>query len=346
MKRAIKRIIKIFLKFILIFFTILFIFLFIVFVFDKDKRQQKIVWGVNFSQKHSQNLGLDWKQNYLAILDDLKVKNIKILTHWDILEFQKDKYYFDDLDWQINEANKRNVNIILVVGMKTGRWPECHIPNWAHNLSKQEQQKEILGLIENIILRYRNYDIIKMWQVENEPFFSFGNCPWKDKDFLKKEIELVKILDYKKRKIIVSDSGEWSLWVSSSKQGDVVGITMYRKVWNSNINSYISYDFLRPFWYWVRAFFVDKFFGKKVIVVEFQAEPWGPKLLYDIPLSEQKKTMTLEKFNKNIEFAKKNGFDEFYLWGAEWWYWLKVNYPEDENSFIWEKTKELLNFIQ
>jgi len=33
--------------------------------------------------------------------------------------------------------------------------------------------------------------------------------------------------------------------------------------------------------------------------------------------------MNLEQFKKNIEFAQKTGFDTIYLWGAEWWHWLK-----------------------
>jgi hypothetical protein len=46
--------------------------------------------------------------------------------------------------------------------------------------------------------------------MENEPFFSFGQCPKIDQDFLKKEIELVRLLD-PINQIIISDSGEFSL---------------------------------------------------------------------------------------------------------------------------------------
>ena len=75
-----------------------------------------------------------------------------------------------------------------------------------------------------------------------------------------------------------------------------------------------------------------------MIVVEFQAEPWGPKLLYDSPLEEQEKTMNLEQFKQNIEFAKKNGLDKFYLWGVEWMYWLKETQQKPE---IWNEAKKL-----
>jgi len=60
--------------------------------------------------------------------------------------------------------------------------------------------------------------------------------------------------------------------------------------------------------------------------------------LYDSPLEEQKKTMDLEQFKKNIEFAKKTGLKEFYLWGSEWWYWMKEIQKQPE---IWDEAKKL-----
>jgi hypothetical protein len=53
--------------------------------------------------------------------------------------------------------------------------------------------------------------------------------------------------------------------------------------------------------------------------------------------------MNLEKFRKNIEFAKKTGLDEFYLWGAEWWYWLKEKQNQPE---IWKEAKKLMSFTK
>jgi len=97
--------------------------------------------------------------------------------------------------------------------------------------------------------------------------------------------------------------------------------------------------FLFPaIFYQRRAKLINRIFGKEVICVELQAEPWGPKLLYDLPLEEQEKTMNLEQFRKNIEFAKKTGLKEFYLWGAEWWYWLKEKQNQPE---IWQEARKL-----
>jgi hypothetical protein len=331
MKKIIVKILKIILSIFLLFFLIFAFYLFI----GKTKPAEKIVWGVNFSQKQAKNLGLDWKETYLALLDDLNVKNLKVAAHWDLLEPEKDKYYFDDLDWQIKEAEKRDAKILLVIGMRSGRWPECHIPQWAANFSKEEQQKEILEMLEKVVLRYRDSKSIKYWQVENEPFFPFGVCPWVDKNFLKKEIELVKKLD--KKPILISDSGEGSFWIEAARFGDIAGTTMYKRVWFRQLGLYIHYPF-PPVFYWRKAKIIKKIFNKKVICIELQAEPWGPTLLYDSPISEQEKTMNLEQFLYNIDFAKKTGLDEFYLWGAEWWYWLK---EKQGKPAIWNEAKNL-----
>ena len=330
-----RRILKYFLFGILAFLLLIFCYLFI----GTPPQAKEISWGVNFSQKHAQNLGLDWKETYSALLDDLKVKNIKLITHWDLIELNEGKYYFEDLDWQIKKAEEKDARLLLVIGMKTGRWPECHIPGWAKNLNKEEQQKEILEMIEEVVLRYRERVSVWAWQVENEPFFPFGECPWVDKNFLKKEIDLVKSLDSQSRPIVISDSGEGSLWVNAAKFGDIVGTTLYKKVWFRQLGNYIYYPF-PPIFYWRKAQLIEKIFDKKVIVVELQAEPWGPKLLYESPLEEQEKTMNLERFKANIEFAKKTGLDEFYLWGGEWWYWLKEKQNKPE---IWQEAKKLFN---
>ncbi|MCK4474145.1 hypothetical protein KAU40_02690 [Candidatus Parcubacteria bacterium] len=299
---------------------------------------EKITWGVNFSQKHTQSLGLDWQKTYLALLDDLKVKNLKIITQWDLIEPKQGQYFFDDLDWQIAQAENKGAKILLVIGLKTGRWPECHIPDWAKNLTKQEREERILKLIEKIVSNYQDSTSIISWQVENEPFFPFGECPEIDREFLQKEINLVKSLDNKQRRqIVVSDSGEGSFWFTVAKLGDVVGITMYKKVWFSQINAYVKYP-LPPVFYWRKAQIIKNLFNKNVICIELQAEPWGKELLYTSPLEEQEKTMNLKQFKQNIAFAKKTGLDTFYLWGAEWWYWMKT---KQNNSEIWQEASKL-----
>lgn len=312
------------------------------FVSKAQVKSQSIVWGVDFSQMQAEYLGLDWKETYSAIIDGLGAKNIKLHTPWSWVQGKQDTYYFDDIDWQIKQAEEKQVKIIYVVGMKTGRWPECHIPYWAEGLSIDHQQEEVLKYIKETVLRYKDSRSIINWQVENEPFLKFGRCPswyYKDEDFLKKEIDLIKSID-PSRQIIVSESGEQSTWVNAAKVGDIVGITMYRNAWSEFTDTFglNTYAFLTPMAYFKKAEAIKQAFGKKIICVELQTEPWVKKGIVETPLEEQLKLMNLDLFKENIEYAEQTGFDKFYFWGAEWWYWLKVKHGHAE---IWDEAKHL-----
>ena len=328
-----KSFIKKFLIFLLLFFASLFCFFFV----GRTEPATDVQWGVVFSQKHSQLLGLNWRENYLAILDDLKAKNIRLVAYWDLVEKEPGRFDFFDLDWQIEEAQKRGVKILLVIGQRVPRWPECHIPAWAREKSEEEYKNALLRYLQKIIERYRDKDNIWAWQVENEPFFPFGLCPPPDKDLLKKEIALVKQLDPYKRPIVITESGEIPLWFNAAQLGDIVGYSLYKKVWVKELGMYFTYPF-PPIYYARKKWLIEKFFKKKVICTELQTEPWGPHLLYDIPLEEQFKTMNLAQFKKMIQFAKNTGQDLTYLWGVEWWYWLKTKH---NNSEIWQEAQKL-----
>ncbi len=339
--------------FCLILVVIILIAVFCYFFVGKVVIAKNITWGVDFSQMQTETLGLNWKEAYLAIINDLGVKNIKIHTQWDWIEGnppsqnasdgqEKHNYYFNDIDWQLQQAEKNGVKIIYVVGMKSGRWPECHIPTWASSLLEQQQKDEVLEYIKEVILRYKDNSAIINWQIENEPLFKFGECPawyYDGGEFLKKEVQLVKSLD-PSRSIIISDSGEQSGWFAAAKIADVVGITMYREVWAHIVDGWGFYfkSFLSPVTYRRKALLIKKIFNKDVMCIELQTEPWAEKPFYDVPLKEQARTMNLEIFKRNIEYAKKTGLDKFYLWGVEWWYWMKTTQNSPE---IWQEAQKL-----
>jgi len=324
----------------IIFFIFLVIFCY--FFVGSSPIQKNILWGVDFSQMQAESLGLNWKEVYSAIIDDLELKNIKIHTQWDWVEGKNGEYFFEDVDWQLKKAEENNVKIIYVLGLKTGRWPECHMPVWAENLSEQEQKDAVLSFVRKVVERYKDNNSIVYWQVENEPFFNFGECPnwyYENDGFLKQEVNLVKSLD-PSRKIIISDTGENSMWFKPAKIGDIVGTTMYREAWVHITETFgFSFRYLfSPVYYSRKAVIINKIFGKDVICIELQAEPWASKPFYDVPLDEQLKIMNLEKFKENIVFAKDSGLNQFYLWGAEWWYWMKVKQGQPE---IWNEAKKL-----
>lgn len=302
------------------------------------KLSDDIEWGVVFSKKMAIDMGLDWKESYFAILDDLKARAMRIPVYWQDIEPKENEYFFDDYDWMMNEAEKRNVKLTLAIGRKVPRWPECHIPDWAESLEEKKQQEKVLEFLPKIVERYKKYPNLFAWQVENEPFLSFGICPELDADFLDEEIDLVRLLD-SMRPIVVTDSGELSAWVRAASRADIFGTTMYRIIYKEPFG-YITYP-LTPNFFWKKANIVHLFNpDKQMIISELQAEPWGPGFIADMPIEEQNKSMSIEHFRENIEYAKKVRFPEVYMWGVEWWYWqyIKHNRPE-----FWMTAKDLMN---
>jgi hypothetical protein len=143
--------------------------------------------------------------------------------------------------------------------------------------------------------------------------------------------------------VIVSDSGELSFWIQVGRIGDIASTTMYRKVWFHEIGRYVEYP-LPPVFYGRKAQIIKTLFDKEVIVGELQAEPWGPeKLLYDTTVEEQDAAFDLAQFRKNIAFAKQTGLKEFYLWGAEWWYWRMKGVGDSD---FWDEAHKLFNPVE
>ncbi len=164
-------------------------------------------------------------------------------------------------------------------------------------------------------------------------------CPRPNARLLDKEISLVKSLD--NRPILITDSGEIGDWVRARRRGDVFGTTMYRIIWKKGLG-YFRYP-LPPTWFQFKNIISGIISGglfkhQKVIVIEMQAEAWGPYTIPFITLDEQFKSMDFDKFKSAISYSKRTGFNDIYLWGDEWWYWLKTtqNHPE-----FWEYAKKL-----
>lgn len=298
--------------------------------------REDVSLGMTFSTRYAEALGLDWKETYLALLDEVGVKKMRLPVYWDLVEKERGTYDFTDVDWQLEEAKKRDVEVILTVGIKVPRWPECHIPQWVGD-DAAARREGVLSFIETTVTRYREYSAIVKWQVENEPFLRFGICPEFDVTLLDEEIALVKRLDAS-RPILLTDSGELSLWIHAAERGDEFGTTLYRDIYSPKTGGYFEYpigpNFFRFKEKMVRLITDQKHFS----VIELQAEPWASGWIANVPLEEQFKTMNETRLRDNVDYARQVGFHEIYLWGGEWWYWMKVTkkYPA-----VWEIGKEL-----
>jgi hypothetical protein len=298
--------------------------------------------GVTFSALYAQQIGLDWKAAYLAMLDDLEIKHVRLPVYWDRVEANEGQYDFADLDWQLEQARQHNAKITVVIGQKVPRWPECYVPDWVGKDKSNLDQvilKEKLLAFENVVIeRYKNnHPEIIRWQVENEPFLDFGICSKVNPELLDEEIANVRKLD-PTRQIVVTDSGELSLWINAASRADVFGTTMYREVYSVRMGHW-RYP-IGPNFFKVKQLIIKLFAHQNnAVVIELQGEPWVAGWTVDAPVDVQLASMNAKTLRENVEFAEKTGMNEIYVWGVEWWYYMKTT---QNNGTLWETAKLLV----
>ena len=295
---------------------------------------------MSFNTFYAEDLGLDWKATYDAILDDLNVKHLRLAAHWPMVEPRDNVYDFSKLDYQVKQAELHDADIIMAVGRRLPRWPECHVPEWAADLTWEEQQGKILDYITMVVNRYKDSDAIKYWQVENEPFLEvFANeyCGNTDKAFFAREVEHFRELD-PSRPLLVTDSGNLGTWYDAFKYGDVFGTSVYIHFWNPELGQFRT--IIPPWFYRLKENVMKLIYGdRETMLIELSAEPWLLEPITDVPIETQYERMDIAKLQDIIAYAKATHYQKQYLWGAEWWYWLKdKGHPE-----MWEYGKTLFN---
>lgn len=288
-------------------------------------------YGVSFSIKYSQELGLNWQNNFLALLDDLKFRNFRLMSYWDMYEPQRNVYDFSSLDWQMDQVAKRGGKVSLAIGYRQPRWPECHQPDWARELGygSRAWQNQLDNYIQTVMERYRRHPALQSYQLENESVNNwFGECPGAaPADRLIEEYNLAKKTD-PAHPVMMSLSDEHGYPVHQPSP-DAYGFSVYRTVWNDKtpVNFYMTYP--TPIWYHrLRKLIIEAYTGKPVFIHELQVEPWGPQPTRDLSIKEQNKSMSVHQIHKNFDFGRKIGAKDIYTWGGEWWYWRKTAFND------------------
>lgn len=311
---------------------------FVTFLLAQKPAPETITYGMSFNTPYARELGLDWRQAYDAILDDLQVRHLRLAAHWPMVEPIQGTYNFSELDYQIKRAEEVGATVVLAVGRRLPRWPECHIPVWARELDTETTNDALLVYMETVVNRYKNSPAVVWWQVENEPFlevFAYEHCGDLDVALLDKEIALVKELD-PTRQVLVTDSGNLGTWIGAYSRGDVFGTSVYVHLWNPEFGQLRT---VLPGWFYrVKDNTMALLFGEKhSVLIELSIEPWLIEPIIETPLEVQFSRMDLQKFEEIIQYAETTHFESQYLWGAEWWYWLRLQ----GRSEMWDRGKKL-----
>lgn len=295
--------------------------------------------GVTFIANYARALGVDPEQTMDALIAEVGVRRFRLVSYWNKIEQQQGTYDFSELDWQFRKAEASRSKVSLAIGMRQPRWPECHTPEWAKNKPVSEWSPQLNAYIQTVVERYKNSPALESWQLENEyKLNAFGECSDYSDERLQTEFNLVKKLDTA-HPIIITRSNNLPAIITSPPIPDIVGMSVYRRVWDGNVTKkYFNYPL--PAWYYGTLAGMQKIVtGRESMLHEMQMEPWPPegKFVTEVSVEEQDKSFAAKDFQTRIDYAKRTGMKTIDLWGAEWWYYRKV--VKNDPSF-WNAAQE------
>ena len=299
--------------------------------------------GASFSHPHLKYLKIDLETG-LREFKKLGFKWMRVGCYWRDIEKAEGEFDFGEVDKIVNFCERNNINIILTLGMKAPRYPEFYFPHW---LQEKTRFLGIIGVKDKIILdsilvfltcvakRYRNYNSIKMWQVENEPLDPSGEKHVRiSKEFLEREVLTVRKLD-PGRKILINVWGNAlvrrKVYGEVAILADIVGLDIYMKVPTIRFGMLKRYSG-PPSVDKLKSITEDlKSLGKGVIVTELQAEPW--ELEETIMSDKEFESFRPSDFDRNINYIRQIEPELILLWGFEYWLVKKEN---GDDSYVKE----------
>src|SRR6266700_3378382 len=251
-------------------------------------------------------LGLD-ARTILQTLLTYPFQLIRLGAYWNRIEPEPGNFYTDELDWQIDAAERAGKQMILCVGpLKTFSYPEFFVP--AHYLRPPFQEHTLIkpfaypsllaaatAFITRLVERYKHRKGIVAWQLEHEAVDPLGvEHSWRlDVAFVENEIEAVRKAD-PTRPVMMNGFLPTSLpvrlsqWWRTRDQGDslavarrmadIVGIDYYPRHALMSLGTKTVYlDGSKTPWqqYGRKQLFAwTHAHGQKLMIAEGQAEPW------------------------------------------------------------------------
>lgn len=296
--------------------------------------------GATFIPDYAEYLGVDPEETLDAMLGDLGIRQLRLVSYWKNGETRPGEYNFDFLDWQFAKAEAAGAKVSLAIGLRQPRWPECHMPSWAKNLPQSDWETRLMDYLTATVNRYKDRPSLESWQLENEYLLAvFGECQDHTRERLIDEFNLVKELDPNHPVIVSRSNNAVPSWPVGKPRADIIGASIYKRVWDGNITQrYFEYPL--PAWFYAfLAGGAEATTGRNTIIHELQAEAWLPPEyeMHSAPLPELYKSMSPELLHARFDYGVATGVKTIDLWGVEWWYYMKQKRDAPE---LWQVAKE------
>lgn len=301
-----------------------------------------LILGSSFIPAYAESLGLNPQKTMDAMLNELGIKHLRLVSYWNQHEPAEGQYDFSILDWQFKKAEAAGAKVSLSLGLRQPRWPECHMPAWAATKTPEQWQKNLNAYLTTVVNRYKHSPALDSYQLENEFFLrGFGMCEEipgaLKRERLVSEYKLVKDLDPTRRVIVSRSQNVFGISYNAPRP-DTVGVSIYKRVWGAPFGRYVEYPL--PAWHYAAIAGWQKIMtDRDTIIHELQAEAWAPNFLgiTDVSLTEQNKSFNAERFKSRLEYARATGMREMYLWSGEYWYYRKVKLGDNT---VWNVAKQ------
>lgn len=269
---------------------------------------------------------------------------LRLGAYWD--EIAVDGY--GSLDAQMDAADAAGKRVLLVVGIKSPRWPEYWLPPDMRQYTpgqfgivgeRPELRAAVLAHVTEVVIRYSDHPALYAWQVENEPLDWAGPSLWRlDPGLLASEVELVRLLDPDRplaltfflqlstscpdpldlrdcdlpRMLFGPPADHAEDLLDLLRPGDILGADVYTAIGDSHVPD----DWTSHAAEWAhRAAQSDVRFW----ITELQAEPWETGR--SKPTNGNAAVVTPQRTEQLIDDAvMRSGAEVVLLWGVEHWY--------------------------
>jgi hypothetical protein len=309
--------------------------------------------GLSFRPPQVDALGLDLRASLQRLLE-FPFQLIRLGAYWRRIEPSPGAFVPDELDWQIQAAERVGKQILLSVGaVKTFGYPEFFVPPWrlpnpiregilVHAEDHAWLLEPALEFVTRIVERYRDSRAIVGWQIEHESVDPLGlEHSWRlGADFVSAEINAVRGADPTRRPILLngflpmSNLVALQQWWRTRDQGDslafaiahadIVGLDVYPRHGLVSLGPLTTYldggQGIAP--RRLRTTLIERAMadGRRVMVSEGQAEPWETVVKPPDPRSGAMFSCTpeamLETYNDCMGWADLYAY---LFWGAEYW---------------------------
>jgi hypothetical protein len=265
-------------------------------------------------------------------LGELGVRLLRLPVYWDEVEPEPGCYRWETLDWQMDAAAAAGARVLLCVGHRAPRYPECFAPAWACGLAEGPFTSALMDFVTAVVTRFRDDQALEAWQVENEPDatflgWRFGAGCRDARRWLEPEIALVRTLDCGHPVVLSYANSPWfvgQLRSALRHDCDIVAVSVYERL-------YFSSPFYSGFVDQTRLGVIGPLslgrqrrraaaHGRDLWVSELQAEPWprGCENLLSAPREEVERTMSRAQLLGSWGRVTDSGIRRAYLWGIEW----------------------------